>query len=105
MRNTAVKSGLTPEEIGKIVQDVLSQSFDNLEIATVHVREETDDQGDEILRVFVVFNGSQKDKDVSQLSGIVREVRPKLRDSGVTAFPLFSFLSKKDAGTLKLATA
>jgi hypothetical protein len=50
------------------------------------------------LRIDVIFEGRPKDIDIKKLSGVVRHVRPRLTDIGEEAFPLFSFISKGDAG-------
>jgi hypothetical protein len=85
-------------KIKKIVRGALSGDFDNIKIIDVQIREDTDANDDEILRVYVIFEGIPKDEDVEKLSGAVRRVRPELSKLEESAFPLFSFISKVDAG-------
>ncbi|NJO37133.1 MAG: hypothetical protein HC871_05305 [Rhizobiales bacterium] len=87
------------KRIKEVVRGALADDFDNIKIIDIQVREDTDANDDDILRVFVIFEGTPKDEDVEKLSGAVRRVRPELRSKlDESAFPLFSFISKVDAG-------
>jgi hypothetical protein len=93
------------KKIAKIVKDTLANDFDNIKIIEVRVRDDLDSDGDEVLRVDVIFEGSRKDVDVSRLTGAVRHVRPKLFEADEKAFPVISFISRKEAGASKLVAA
>ena len=93
------------EKIAKAIKAKLTSEFKHSKIAKVRVREDEDTSGDAILLVDVIFEGSPKDVDARELSSAVRLVRPALTSMGVTAFPLFSFISKSDAGAGKLEPA
>lgn len=92
-------------KIAKAIQSALVAEFKHLKIAKVKVREDEDSAGDSILLVDVVFEGSPKDVDARELSSAVRIVRPALASMGVTAFPLFSFITRSEAGMRKLERA
>jgi hypothetical protein len=92
-------STVSTEEIGEVVKDTLRTDFDGIEIVDVRVAREEDSDGDEILRIDVVFEGS---RNARHLSAAVRHVRPKLIAIGEQAFPLFSFITAKDAGARML---
>jgi hypothetical protein len=83
-------------EIERIVKETLSDDFDNVKIIDICASQEFDSEGNELLRINVVFEGAAKDVNAHKLSGAVRQIRPKLREIGTDAFPLFSFISKKD---------
>ncbi|HET7413546.1 MAG TPA: hypothetical protein VFJ18_12890 [Pararhizobium sp.] len=85
-------------QIAEIVSDTLRADFDKARILDVRVFSDEDSDGDDVLRIEVVFEGAQKDVDARKLSGAIRHVRPKLSHIGEEAFPLFSFISKGDAG-------
>jgi hypothetical protein len=86
------------KRIKEIVRGTLDDDFDNIKIIDVQVREDSDADDNDILRVYVIFEGTPKDKDVEKLSGAVRRLRPELLDElKESAFPLFSFISKGDA--------
>lgn len=93
------------KKVAKVVRETLAADFDKVKIIDVRVRDETDSDGDEVLRVEVIFEGTQKDIDALKLTGAVRQVRPLLREMNENAFPLFSFISKRDWGAERLKSA
>lgn len=86
------------DKISKMVAETLRADFDNVRIMEVRVVGDIDFNEEDVLRIEVVFQGQRKDVDVKKISGAVRHVRPKLRKMGEQAFPLFSFISQRDAG-------
>jgi hypothetical protein len=93
------------EKIAKIVKEALASDFQNIKIIEVRVRDDLDSDGDEVLRVDVIFEGARKDVDVARLTGAIRHVRPKLYEVDEKAFPVISFISKKDAGASEFVAA
>jgi hypothetical protein len=93
------------ESIRRIVTDTLSSRFDRIRIVDVRIREDVDSDGDELLRIDVIFDGAPKDLDARKLSGAVRHLRPKLDAIHESAFPLLTFISKADAHRSKLVSA
>ena len=84
------------QKIKQIVAQTLSRDFNRVQISDIRVHKELDQDGEEVLRIDVVFNGERKDVDARKLSGAVRQIRPKLQAIGEGAFPLFSFISSGD---------
>ena len=93
------------EKIEEIVRDTLAADFEKIHVSDVQVREEVGWDGDDILHVYVIFEGAPKHSEIRKLSGVVRHVRPKLTEVGEKAFPLFSFISKDDVGAGKFEPA
>lgn len=94
------------QKIAKVVTETLAADFDNnVRIIDVRVLDDVDFDGDDVLRIEVVFSGSHKDVDAKKISGAVRHVRPKLTDLGERAFPLFSFISQREANAGRPAPA
>lgn len=60
------------------------------------VDEYGDGDGEEYLRVMIVFDGEQDALDARWTSGLIRRIRPKLFDAGVMAFPSLSFVEKSE---------
>jgi hypothetical protein len=83
-------------KVQRIVKETLSADFEKIKILKVCISPEFDSDGNEILRIDVIFEGAAKDVNVRKLSGAVRQIRPKLRAAGEKAFPLFSFISNKE---------
>lgn len=89
-------AGQKYRQIETLVKDILERQVRaNL---IVHVKEDTDSDGDEILKINVIFEGASQDLDVEKLTAAMRDLRQKLRHTinGEIAFPLFSFISKAD---------
>jgi hypothetical protein len=83
-------------EISKVVLETLRNDFYNLKIRDVKVHNDLDFDGDDILRIEVIFEGLPKNVDTSMLSGAVRHIRPKLAEMDEMAFPLLSFISDRE---------
>lgn len=98
-----MRNDIELERISKVVLETLKSDFNNIEILNVKVHSDVDFEGDDILRIEVVFKGESKSVDTSMLSGAVRHIRPKLNDIGEAAFPLLSFISDKDAKGIAFA--
>jgi hypothetical protein len=90
-------------EVRRVVMDTISADFTSVKILDVQVIEWPDDEDGTTLEINVVFEGKPKDLDAGKVSGAVCHVRPKLKEIGVSAFPLFSFLTKKEAEGLAAA--
>jgi hypothetical protein len=86
------------KQIAKVVRETLAADFDNVKIIEVIVHDDVDSDGEDVLKVKVIFEGTRKDVDPAKLAGAVRHVRPKLDEIGEKAFPLFSFISSGDWG-------
>lgn len=84
--------------VEKVIADSLATDFEAVRILQLDVRDDVDSDGDDVLRVYVIFEGAPKDLDARKLSSAVRNIRPKLSAIGENAFPLFSFISKNDIG-------
>lgn len=92
-------------KIQQIVRETLEEKFPKLKIARIGVSEHTDDDGDAIIEIQVVFEGGEKDFDPAQLRELPRLIMPKLEKMDERGFPLFSFISKSDFGKRKTEAA
>ncbi|WBQ09451.1 hypothetical protein L2D01_11150 [Hyphomonadaceae bacterium ML37] len=93
------------ERIRQVVSEALNRDFLRVNVVDFKFERDTDHDDDEILRITVIFDGRARDIDPHQLSGTVRHVRPRLMEIGEKAFPVFSFVSRGDAGRLIRETA
>jgi hypothetical protein len=82
--------------IKRIVTQTLRREFDRVRILDVEIHEDVDFDGEDVLRINVIFAGTPKDLNAKKLSGAVRHLRPKLDKIHESAFPLLSFISKAD---------
>lgn len=84
------------DRIADIVTTTLSRHFENIKIIHVDVAPDRDRDGEEILRIQVVFDGVVKGKDAASIAGAARHLRPALEEIDADVFPLLSFVSKLD---------
>jgi hypothetical protein len=91
-------------QIKKVVKEALAADFDNLKIVDVRIQEDVDADGEELLRIEVIFEGAPK-LDARKISGAIRYLRPKLTAIKETAFPLLSFISGADLEPGKVGAA
>jgi len=94
-----------PESIEDVVKDVVSTNFDDVVIDSIDVEADRDSDGDPILRITVVFDADINTVDGTALAGLIRHLRPRLREQNEEAFPIFRFMTKKDSDGLRRAAA
>ncbi len=82
--------------IEEIVKETLSGHFDHIRILKIDVQKDVDADGDDVLLINVIFDGSPKDLDAEKLSGLTRYLRPELDKIHESGLPLLSFISKAD---------
>lgn len=82
--------------IKEIVDSILRERFEGVDIVSINVRPDKDDDGDDILVIDVVFDGKAKSLDASKTSGLVRRMIPEIQESGVRGFPILSFIAKSE---------
>ena len=87
-------------KVAGIVRKMLTERFTSIAFGPIRVIPAVDEFGDgdgeEYLRILVVFDGDQKALDARWTSTLIRRIRPKLFDVGVEEFPSFSFISKSE---------
>jgi hypothetical protein len=84
------------DAIRNVVLSTLEEDFDHIRILDVDINEDVDIDGDEVLRIDVIFEGAPKNLDARKLSGAVRHLKPKLYEIKEFAMPLLSFISQAD---------
>jgi hypothetical protein len=93
-------------KLTKIVEDTIAEEFDNVRFLAVKVALGHDADGDEILRVKLLYDGAPDDLDIRKVGGLVRVLRPKLLSlADESAFPVISYISNADNGMEYFAAA
>jgi hypothetical protein len=87
---------LDTERIAGTVAETLGPGFENMKILKVNVAPGTDPDGNDLLRVEVVVEGTVQRADARHIASAVRRLRPALDEMGVDLFPLMSYISKSD---------
>jgi hypothetical protein len=91
--------------VKRAVKETLSRQFGHVRISDVRVREDTDSDGDEVLRIDVIFDGSSRDLDAKKLAGFIGHLQPRLEQMHETALPLLYFISSAELSRDKRASA
>ena len=89
------------QKLKEIVRAVLKEIFGDARIRDVYVASAYDGDGDEILHVKVVFDGTEEQFDARKASSVVRHMRPRLATIGEQAFPIISYVSSAEMGGVK----
>ncbi len=90
------------ERVKTIVRETLAERFaddefvfDPIRVVSV-VDEFGDGDGEEYLRIIIVFDGDQKLLDPGWTSSLIRRIEPKLIEAGIEKFPSPSFVEKSE---------
>ena len=89
-------------KIERIIRNAIEQEFGDVEILSIKVRPDLDEDGEKVLFVEVVFDGNRKQLDARKTSGLARQVLPQIGDEG---FPIFSFIASSELGKTRAETA
>jgi hypothetical protein len=88
---------MTREQIDSIIEAVVRDRFADVQIESVSINPETDYDGDLVFRVTVVFDSEAGRLDAHKTAGITRHIRHRLLAEKEDAFPILTFMSKRDA--------
>lgn len=92
-----LKTSVDTNRIATIVLAKMRETFETIEIVKVNVTTGHDRDGDEILRIEVIFKGTLKEVDAKHVAGASRDLRPVLeKEIDDDLYPLLSFVSKVD---------
>jgi hypothetical protein len=89
------------DRVAEIVREDLAEGFgDKFVFDPIWVIPEVDDHLPEdpmdYVQILIVFDGDQDNLDPSWTVGMIRRMRPKLIDAGVSHFPINSFIEKSE---------
>ena len=93
------------EDIQKVIENTIREQLSDTLIDSVRVQEDIDHDGDEILRVFVIFDDEKGRPDPNKTVSMVRHVREKLHGVKEDRFPIISYVSTSDAKRINPAAA
>ena len=86
------------EKVKEIFRSVLKERFDDVEIVSVDIQPGFDHDGDPILNVRVIFDGTRKVVDGHKVASFWRHLQSRLDQEGQTdiPFPVMSYIAKSD---------
>jgi hypothetical protein len=82
------------EHIKHAVRKTMADQFGPVKVRDVKIKDETDQFGDDVLRIDVVFYGPPLDP--KGVAGFVRTLRPRLLHMQEFKFPILSFISSAE---------
>lgn len=95
---------VTGTSVEKTIESVIQSRFPGGKIEQISIRRDFDYDDDPILVIEVVIQTGEV-LDSRRATGLARHLRSALAGIGETSFPLFSFISKNEAGKLRTAAA
>lgn len=90
----------TDKDIINVIKSVFTSRFGDIDISSIEITPEVDEDGDQILAVTIIFSATKLNLDSRETSGLVRRILPKMEQIGETRFPIFSFIAKSEMGKL-----
>ena len=86
----------TQDRAKGVIQSVLKERFRDVEIVSVDIDDDFDEDGDSLLMITVVFNSATETLDPGETSSLTRRLLPKLAEIGEKAFPIVSFVAESE---------
>ena len=80
----------------KIIDRAMRDHYRDVAFVVINVSPDVDEDGQEFLWVRAVYDGEPSVIDTRKSLTMVRELRPKLDDLEVDAFPVISYIAKSD---------
>ncbi len=93
------------DRIKRAVRSVIEDRLPDVDIVSVNVEPDFDEEGDRILRIMVVLESGDRTLDPAKSSGLIRHLRPELANLGEDSFPVISFVSQSELKDLEPAAA
>ena len=84
------------EKARGVIETLLREQYEEVVFGKVSVRPEIDGDGDEFLWIKVVYEGRPEDTKALTVVGLIRELRPRLEEVDVEAFPVVSYIARSD---------
>lgn len=81
-----------------VIRAVVKQQLEGVNISKISLSFDTDEDGDDIVWVKVIFDDRSKPLDSHRTLGLVRHLRPRMAELGETAFPVLSYIAKSELG-------
>ena len=86
-----------PDKVAGIVKNLLTERFqDEFVFDPIIVEPEIDHDGDEYLKIYVVFDGDQKNLDPGWTLGLSGRVWQEVAEMGVPGVPGISYVEKSE---------
>jgi hypothetical protein len=84
----------TPRSLDDVIAGIVRQEFADAVIDHVIVREDVDNEGEDVLLITVVFASAKL--DASKALGLARHLRPAFEERSELRFPIISYRSAAD---------
>lgn len=88
------------KDLDRIVRDEFRKRFPDAKLVSLELEEDSDYEGDPIIRVRITFEAESDRLDPNKTSGFLRHLLPALLKGGEAAFPIVSYIAKNDPGVI-----
>jgi len=92
---------LDERELSGDLRPTIAGQLAPAEVLELDVSEDTDVDGDRVLRLLVTFRSHEDRLEPKKLAGLVRHIRSKLMARGDERFPLVTFRTEKEAREIR----
>lgn len=86
------------KSVRQSIEAVIRKHLNGIKIVSIAMREVEGLDGDRLLKVTVIYETRSGVIDGNKTVSLARSLRPTLRELQIDAFPIFSFVSKAEAG-------
>jgi len=84
------------DPIVQTIRRVVERELSPTRVVDVSVKESVAFDGEEILRVRIVFSPEEGQLDPAKVLGLVRHLREPMQEQGEVRFPLLSFMTPEE---------
>lgn len=88
-------------DVEKVIWSAVNDRFPGREIESIRVQEDTDHEGDPILRIDLIVRPPARVLDPKRATMLIGDLRSRLGEVGIIGFPVLSFIAKSEAGKLR----
>lgn len=89
------------QAIRRVITETLTEAFEDVRVDEIDFKDEMEDDGTEVLKISVVFEGAL---DPRKMPKVIADMRHKINSIPEVAFPVLSFISQSEIANRKRAT-
>lgn len=96
---------MSRQKTERLIETIIQENLAADNVIAVQIDRDTDFDDEPVFLIKVIVDNGNKRIDSKKTISLTRDVRTRLAELGESAFPVFSFISKQEAGKLTTAAA
>ena len=96
---------MSQQNAESLIETIVQEKLAADKVVAVQIERGIDFDDEPVFLVRVIIDNGNKRIDPQKTTSLTRNIRSRLAELGETAFPVFSFISKQEAGKLTTAAA